>query len=147
MREIEFRGKTPIINSWDKRTGSYSILGKWIYGTPEPPHEGNDNNICMFYGGGAVRRETVGQYTGLKDKNCVKIFEGDILRKRDGFIDYKIFVRWDCEHCGFVYDYMPSKYAPHDGVMTFSLFHFCSDEHEIIGNIHDTPELLREGAE
>jgi hypothetical protein len=68
---------------------------------------------------------------------------GDILRENDGFfVDYITLIRWDDEHCGFVCCHTTSKYAPHKGVVIVSLYHFCSANHEIIGNQFDNPELL-----
>jgi uncharacterized phage protein (TIGR01671 family) len=144
MWEIEFRGKRKDTGEWvcgyyvKADNTHYIFTGKTGLSKVTPAH-------CLMYRDFEryeVIRETVVQYTELKDRNGDMIFEGDILRKRDGFTEDIILVRRDCEHCGFVYDYIPSEYAPHDGVMTFSLFHFCSDEHEIIGNIRDAPGLL-----
>lgn len=73
--------------------------------------------------------ETVGQYTGLNDKNNVKIFEGDILKFRSGIYS----VEWDNEH---------SKFLQRDGQFSREL-HIWIAKSEIVGNIHDNPELLK----
>ena len=116
MREILFRGKS-IDN------------GKWIYGYAAM--SGGTFIICdngLTYGGFIVYEvipETVGQFTGLTDKNGVRIFEGDILQyewsgKKN--IDY-------IEYSGNMFTYSEC--------IRFSL----SDD-EVIGNIHDNPEIL-----
>ena len=64
--------------------------------------------------------ETVGQFTGLLDKNGVKIFEGDVI-KGGIYVSYE--VKWDYEECGW-------NIKPH------IQHHF-----EVIGNIHDNPEI------
>ena len=75
---------------------------------------------------------TVGQYTGMKDKNGKKVFEGDIIRKTNEGRHPQIFtanIRTNFRVNEEVY------YSPCD--------HFTeSCEYEIIGNIHDNPELL-----
>jgi uncharacterized phage protein (TIGR01671 family) len=138
MRETMFRGK-------------WKLNGKWVYGYYKKADRVEyiyvEGETVFDTGWAEIIPETVGQYTGLRDRNSARIFEGDILQKDDGFVSYRTFVKWDNEHCGFIYNYIPQKYAPHEGVMTVSLYHFCPDEHKIIGNIHDNPELLRERAE
>ncbi|MBR1723765.1 MAG: hypothetical protein IJ723_01920 [Ruminococcus sp.] len=129
MREILYRGKR--IDS-----------GEWAYGDlltcddeMEIYSESHGEN------GGWVIPETVGEYTGLTDENGVKIFEGDIVylygdKGTDTqFINYKALVVF--VHGGF---------CAIDGTLDdYSLvrFDFTSTLNcEIIGNIHDNPELL-----
>lgn len=84
-------------------------------------------------GGNEVDTETVGQYTGLTDRNGTKIFEGDILRFGDDgeYSNYEVVWfgnRWEVVGCGT------------NSADDLDLF-FC--EHSvIIGNIYDNPELL-----
>lgn len=75
-REIEFRGKRTLDNEW--LYGYLVIDKKGIYDNEEDWYyiAGNSDAYCE------VIPETIGQYTGLKDKNGKKIFEGDILKKQ-----------------------------------------------------------------
>ena len=123
MRDILFRGK---------RLGN----GKWV--------EGNywefcgDHNI-MIPGnciGLRVDPSTVGQYTGLKDKNGKRIWEGDILTV-DGEVGC-FELKFNENTAMFIMD----------GDAIRASFHiFGTDEVEVIGNIHDNPELLEGGEE
>ena len=131
MRKIEFRGKT--VDS-----------GEWIYGDliqmddecyiqyTEYVSQGEWDSSYTDEVGEVVDTETVGQYTGLTDKNGTKIFEGDIIRINE---HYTRVVRYSevkasfvtCDEnqwIGYLKDY---------------------DEHPIrvIGNIYDNPELLK----
>ena len=131
MREILFRGKTDD--------------GEWVYGSFCMDAREQFNGLCGVDGfirlydkakgkmqTYEVDRETVGQYTGLNDKNGKKVFEGDIIRKTNEGRHPQIFtanIRTNFRVNEEVY------YSPCD--------HFTeSCEYEIIGNIHDNPELL-----
>ena len=132
-REIKFRGK-------DLETG------EWVYGSlfqsveqypaiakPKPTADGK-----LFYCLTVVDPETVGQYTGLKDRNGKEIYEGDIA-----LMDYSAFntgkdgqtyavVRWIDYRAAFMWDAGLNYYAD------------MRNDVEICGNIHDNPELLEE---
>ncbi len=155
MREILFRGKRVDNGQW-LESGSFCRCGddgiNWDYylGTGKPaiheidPH-GNIRasttlDDCMFC---MVDSNTIGQYTGLTDKNGKKIFEGDIVHvlgnqqvddwKNVNYIGSVAFL--DAGFCvidGTIEDHAFRRYQlPR---LDFDL--------EVIGNIHDNPELL-----
>ncbi len=89
--------------------------------------------------------ETVGQYTGLTDKNGKKIFEGDIVTvplSWDG--DYVMDIGrvfYSEQSCGF---YRTSRvYSGAFGSGSPAMN--CTDEYEVISNIYDNPELIKDG--
>lgn len=153
MKEILYRGKNV-------------ETGEWVYGgiVHQTDYYGDsvdkyfiidgtdtyDNNI-----GGIteVVPETVGQFTGLIDRNGEKIFEGDIIAAK--YPSGEIFsvgdVQFDCGVFGVEWtNYKKNKYF----VKYFGQRHNMRrldddivDEIEVIGNIHDNPELLKEAEE
>lgn len=159
MREILFRGK---INS-----DVHSVLnGLWIEGGLR---QDSDLHIAYIHGfyyytdDCALQREpfeyevdlsTVGQYTGLTDKNGKKIFEGDILRSdiypyhSRGFDNYYAEISWfgDTACFGIVTHKNPKSAVNgiSDGNADYIEEYDLSD-FEVIGNIHDNLELV-EGA-
>ena len=118
-REILFRGKRVDSSEWFE--GSYWLSRSAVRETTYIT-DGYGNLFCVI-------PETVGQYPGLTDKNGVKIFEGDILKFRSGIYS----VEWDNEH---------SKFLQRDGQFSREL-HIWIAKSEIVGNIHDNPELLK----
>lgn len=114
-REILFRGKKTINGEW--------VEGDLFQHSEQRFIMGNNRNT-------EVMPSTVGQYTGLKDKNGVKIFEGDILEAMNGNRGYVVF-----EHGAFMKSCIPK------GVM--SSLTIATDVNAVIGNIHDNPELLK----
>lgn len=118
-REILFRGKRVDSSEWFE--GSYWLSRSAVRETTYIT-DGYGNLFCVI-------PETIGQYTGLNDKNGVKIFEGDILKFRSGIYS----VEWDNEH---------SKFLQRDGQFSREL-HIWIAKSEIVGNIHDNPELLK----
>ena len=141
MREILFRGK---------RTDN----GEWIYGNycyaELIDKSGYEELIIEQAADGEARRvipETIGQYTGLTDKNGKRIFEGDIVKtkKYGKIIGHSNVNGFDI----FVVIYEPAMFRLENTHRAFNLVGKCGKgiDYEVIGNIHDNPELLKGGEE
>lgn len=119
MRELLFRGKRRYTGEWAE---SVCPLGVMCAG-----------HLCDDF-----EPETVGQYTGQLDRNGQKIFEGDILRwtAEDGESG-TVYVKFDSGVFGLY-----CSYAPGSEPDLFNDFLDGEQPLEVVGNVHDTPELL-----
>lgn len=139
MREILFRGKQPFSGKWVEGFYVHIPWGRGgadehLIQTIKP-----DGRIDAFY---PVNPNTVGQFTGLRDKNGKKIFEGDIVKHynrvdKDGnnILDDEGYVK------GLIYfDTSKARYKRTSSPEDVFIGEHC--RYEVIGNIHDNPELL-----
>ena len=121
MREILFRGKFG--NEW--KYGFLSIEPKGL--VIKEPYKNESSNVWH------IDADTVGQYTGLTDNNGTKIFEGDIVKYGDTVHNVVFEQRNGTAYFGLVYSTLE----------TLSFGHYQDlKQIEVIGNIHDNPELL-----
>lgn len=150
MREIKFRGK--IFNGNEFTYGSLSMGGLSItekYDKKRTYIEPVSEVLTRI----KVHPETVGQYTGLKDKNGKEIYEGDIVRFiGDGYLDTGNFCFDDEWSFTGKVEFFDTFFAVFDktGNGAICLSHFFDDSVvyiEILGNIHENQELLRGGNE
>ena len=157
MREILFKGKKK--------------QGEWVYGDliqiheeapywyilPEgisaemyedEPYHFRQNDVMCSVALAKVIPETIGQFIGLTDKNKKKIFEGDIVdatisindcsRDRVRYETGRYEVKYHTKHCYF--------YLAKEGnnLLFDGNWYYYLKDIEVIGNIHDNPELLGE---
>ena len=140
MREILFRGKRKVCDElvygfpFISRNGEYKI--KWYDG---------------YYGSSKTSEiypESIGQFTGLTDKNGEKIFEGDVVKFTDSPFGYSYtgvvcfnegsfcikYEYWEKEKFHRIGQTDKWRDMGASGIVTY--------QYEILGNIHDNPELL-----
>lgn len=135
MREILFRGKSPDNGKWYE--GAYSPYNWDFFGMKSEIPQIIILSEDKYLDGKWIEviPETVGQYTGLTDKNGVRVFEGDIL-----FSSYIadspsievvkwIYNGWHTQEGNLTPDMIDDV-----GIMPYS---------EVIGNVHDNPGLMR----
>ena len=136
-REILFRGKVTKVPKYMQDKNRMAV-GDWVYGSYVDYPVAQIFDLEDEY---IVDPATVGQYTGLCDKDGKKIFEGDILMSN----------RWACPcHVSFI----DGGFTLEEGETAENLganFYDCEGDEiediQVIGNIHDTPDLAKEESE
>lgn len=135
IRKIIFRGK---------RLDN----GEWVYGELCTPRLFDNKRgyfgedvPCFFCDEGNVpiNPESVGQFTGLLDKNGKEIYEGDIVNVRQGERNFDIVVKWSNEAMAFMAYYADGNQSPLSWFSDLRMYQL-----RVIGSIHDNPELLNE---
>lgn len=128
MREILFRGKRYDDGSWvegylihDETCNTHIPYIGYLF------DGGHDIDVAEIILG------TVGQFTGMSDKNGKKIFEGDAVRVSNDYFCSDFVCRWDEPNIEFM---LANKHE------SFGLGYVAPYEVEVIGNIHDNPELV-----
>lgn len=134
MCEILFRGKD-------------ILTGEWLYGDLIQSANEEDVKFIVPFAETNTRgiiSETIGQFTGLCDKNGKKIFEGDIViyndnENADSEGEFSIVVWYDDDVIGFALEHhSPSCEVYYECEWVQSCCYY-----EIIGNVFDNPELLK----
>ncbi len=132
MREIKFRGKTGTTEG-----------KKWVYGYLYKIKSFFSEDYQYFIKNEhlqetSVDEDTIGQYTGLKDKNGKEIYEGDIVRTKYMDKTFIVWVEYSDEYAEFV--------TKCKEILFFDepLSDIGRADREVIGNIYDNPELLEE---
>lgn len=142
MREILFRGKR-------------ESDGKWLYGIYSDNYVHDTDFPCIMPlrsehddGDWSVIRETVGQYTGLTDKNGKKIFEGDIVKITDRNVCFDTMAVIEFGNPNGLYNWGWQLKPLENKPFAMEILHWVDMEDsgafiEVIGNIHDNPELFK----
>lgn len=135
MREILFRGKRVDTGEWvygyvaiHTIIGDETELKTVIVRKPDKIYQ---------YDSWIVDPETIGQYAGLKDKNGKEIYEGDIIEKT--------YYSYHQPECSELFEIKYEGLSFHFEHIKGSTFHLpFTEDIEIIGNIHDNPELVED---
>ena len=130
MREILFRGKRTINGDW--------VYGDFVHGNERKSLRDSIfvyDSETQYFNDYEINPSTLGQYTGLTDKNGKRIFEGDIV-KTDKFSEpnKQYIIKYDLQFGAFIGQDRYNVY--------FVTFDGDSGEFEVIGNVTDNPDLL-----
>lgn len=127
MREIKFRAK--------------DMSGAWVYGDiiHKRTAPGEAMIRCKQGIESDVDVDTIGQYTGLKDKNGKEIYEGDIVKSISGKVGYVIFLQQEMGYV-VVWDNCDTRLGHRNRGGGYE----CDESIEVIGNIYDNPDLVEQ---
>jgi hypothetical protein len=139
MREIKLRAWDDGEKKWlcgyeYENLGGFSLFGETVL-------LGQWASVLNTYlfdrGGHQAEHLKVMQYTGLKDKNGMEIYEGDVIEKKQGDQKFRYDVRFSSGAFGI--EFPPPSYT---FKTLHELFYTFRNKYEIIGNIYENPDLL-----
>lgn len=159
-REILFRGKTKAITGCPYNNGKD---GEWVFGyvfsdlgAMKIRQYETDRPECNDY---EVDPETVGQYTGVTDKNGTKIFEGDIIESVSRLVNSVGTPTGGTDISRYIIEWGEHKWVKkiffcnrgdcwkRNNVLPEDLYTYTASRYsEVIGNIYDSPALLGKAA-
>ena len=145
MRDIKFRGKGIADDEWYYGDLIQSSLETaWII--TEDYTTATEDITLNTCASPQIKQNTIGQYTGLHDKNGKEIYEGDIIHINDDFLnEFNYLIEWNEEYLRYyLYSVDKEKLNKLGGILEA---HLNSLEVEIIGNIYENKKLLEKGAE
>lgn len=145
MRTIKFRAKVKMPEKRNFARQEYVPEGQWVYGEPHTIDCPTPHIHTVDVGKQPIDKETVGQFTGLIDKNGKEVYEGDIVKIKtlQGIVtwhpnDYFCIHTYKC-------DISEVSYTAIGDMVDYLHKDLYDDGLEVIDNTFDNPELLKGG--
>ncbi|MEK5176908.1 YopX family protein [Heyndrickxia sp. FSL W8-0496] len=139
MRQPKFRGYSLETNTWHYGHGWFEV----DYTEEYKKEKGIEDKARLYTEGYPVECElkSMGEYTGLKDKNGKEIYEGDILKARKSISD-ETEVYFRVKYTGAAFALVHPEY--HNTIYMEVMPWYVRETAEVIGNIYENPSLLEE---